>query len=113
MFQQDNARPHVPRNVLTLLDTEHVRLWPARSADLSPIENVCSMAAKRLAHHHSPITAVDEQWHSDDAAWTAVPVYDTQFLFDFMPLKFLLLMSAVAYPRTDFSGSIPSNFMEI
>lgn len=113
MFQQYNVRPHVPRNVLAFLDTEHVRLWPTRSPNLSPIENVCCMVAKGLACHHSPVTAVDELGHSDEAVWTAVPVYDTQFLFDFMLVQFLLLMPAVAYQCTDFSGSIPSNFMEI
>ncbi|GFX68371.1 uncharacterized protein TNCV_2817451 [Trichonephila clavipes] len=41
-FEQDNALPHVVGIVQTFLDTENVRLlpWPARSADLWPIENV-------------------------------------------------------------------------
>ncbi|GFX59784.1 transposable element Tcb1 transposase [Trichonephila clavipes] len=41
-FQQDNAQPHVAGIVRTFLDMENVRLlpWPARSPDLSPIENV-------------------------------------------------------------------------
>ncbi|GFW83997.1 transposable element Tcb1 transposase [Trichonephila clavipes] len=47
MFQQDNARTHVAVNVWTFFDTENVRLfpWPARSSDLSPIEDVWSMVA--------------------------------------------------------------------
>ena len=42
IFQQDNARPHVARYVLTFLDTQGIRLlaWPAWSPDLSPVENI-------------------------------------------------------------------------
>ncbi|MBJ4999813.1 IS630 family transposase [Salmonella enterica subsp. enterica serovar Hadar] len=95
-FQQDNARPHVARTVLTFLDTAHVRLlpWPARSPDLSPIENVWSMVAKRLARHHSPVTTVDELWHSVEAAWTAVPVHAIQSLFDSMPRRITAVIAA-------------------
>ena len=61
-FQQDNARPHVARTALTFLATEHVRLlpWPARSPELSPIENVWSMVADRVARYPLSATTVDE-----------------------------------------------------
>ncbi|GFW17660.1 hypothetical protein TNCV_2652171 [Trichonephila clavipes] len=61
-IRQENARPHVAGNVRTFLDTENVRLlpWPARSPDLSPIENVWLMVTERLARHHMPVTTVDE-----------------------------------------------------
>ncbi|GFX16118.1 transposable element Tcb1 transposase [Trichonephila clavipes] len=60
-FQQDNARPHVAGLMRTFLDTENVRLFPCpeRSSDLSPIENVWSMVAKRLARHYTLVTMVD------------------------------------------------------
>ncbi|GFW18044.1 transposable element Tcb1 transposase [Trichonephila clavipes] len=47
-FQQDNVRPHVAGIARTFHDTENVRLlpWPARSPDLSPIENVWSRVAE-------------------------------------------------------------------
>lgn len=69
-FQQDNARPHVSRIVLTYLGMEGVRIlpWPARSPDLSPIENVWSMVAERLARHHSQVSTVDELWQRVEAA---------------------------------------------
>ncbi|GFY10970.1 hypothetical protein TNCV_1124911 [Trichonephila clavipes] len=38
------------------------------NTDLSPTENVLSMVAKRLAHHHKPVTTVDELWHRVEAA---------------------------------------------
>ena len=42
IFQQDNARLYVEPRVLTLLNTTGTRflLWPTRSPDLSPIENI-------------------------------------------------------------------------
>ncbi|GFS98597.1 transposable element Tcb1 transposase [Trichonephila clavipes] len=48
IFQQDNARPHVPRIVQRLFVNHQIELlpWPARSPDLSPIENLWSMVAQ-------------------------------------------------------------------
>ncbi|GFW47457.1 uncharacterized protein TNCV_4537471 [Trichonephila clavipes] len=61
-FQQDNTRPEVAYIVRTFLETKNVRLfpWPARSLDLSPIENVRSMVAQRVARHHTLVTTVNE-----------------------------------------------------
>lgn len=95
-FQQDNARPHVAGIVRTFLDTENVRLlsWPARSPDLSPIENVWSMVAERLARHHTAVTTVDELWRRVEAAWAAVPVHAIQSLFDSMPRRINAVIAA-------------------
>ncbi|UYV68031.1 hypothetical protein LAZ67_5002870 [Cordylochernes scorpioides] len=47
IFQQDNPRPHVARIVQRFFVNRQIELlpWPARSPDLSPIENMCSMFA--------------------------------------------------------------------
>ncbi|UYV81725.1 CTSC [Cordylochernes scorpioides] len=43
IFQQDNAPPHVARIVQRFFVNRQIELlpWPARSPDLSPIENMC------------------------------------------------------------------------
>ncbi|GFX20001.1 transposable element Tc3 transposase [Trichonephila clavipes] len=48
IFQQDNARPHVARIVQRFFVKHQIELipWPARSPDLSPIENMWSMVAQ-------------------------------------------------------------------
>ncbi|GFV73000.1 hypothetical protein TNCV_1734681 [Trichonephila clavipes] len=50
IFQQDNARPHVARIVQRFFVNQQIELlpWPARSADLSPIENMWYVIAQRL-----------------------------------------------------------------
>ncbi|GFW93026.1 transposable element Tcb1 transposase [Trichonephila clavipes] len=50
IFQQDNARPHVTRFVQRFFVNHQIELlpWPARSPDLSPIENMWFMVAQRL-----------------------------------------------------------------
>ncbi|GFW11642.1 transposable element Tcb1 transposase [Trichonephila clavipes] len=50
IFQQGNARPHVAHIVQRFFVKHQIELllWPARSLDLSPIENMWSMVAQRL-----------------------------------------------------------------
>ncbi|GFW80363.1 transposable element Tcb1 transposase [Trichonephila clavipes] len=50
IFQQDNAQPHVTRVVQRFFVNHQIELlpWPARSTDLSPIENMWSMVSQRL-----------------------------------------------------------------
>ncbi|GFV84325.1 hypothetical protein TNCV_1591841 [Trichonephila clavipes] len=73
---------HVAGIVRTFLDTKNVWIvsWPARSPDLSPIENAWSMVAEPLARNYKQVTTVDELWHYDEAAWASEPVHDIQFL---------------------------------
>ncbi|GFW14758.1 hypothetical protein TNCV_1562211 [Trichonephila clavipes] len=76
---QENARLHVTGIMWTFLDTENDRLFrfPARSLDLSPIENARSMVAERLVRHHAAVTTVDELWLRVEEAAAYVPLFDS------------------------------------
>ncbi|GFU22371.1 hypothetical protein NPIL_213011 [Nephila pilipes] len=74
-------------------------LWPARSRDLSPIENIQSMVAERLAYHHKPVTTVDELSHRVETAWAVLLNMATNLL-DSMPRH----ITAVIAARESYSG---------
>ncbi len=50
VFQQDNARAHVANNVQNFLHTKlpDVLLWPPRSPDISPIENLWGRVKQKV-----------------------------------------------------------------
>ncbi|GFY10252.1 transposable element Tcb1 transposase [Trichonephila clavipes] len=58
---------------------------PARSLDLSPIENMWSMVAQRLTQITPPAATPDQLWLRVEAAWSAVPQEHIQCLFESMP----------------------------
>ncbi|GFY10376.1 transposable element Tcb1 transposase [Trichonephila clavipes] len=75
VFQQDNARPHVLCIVQRFFVNHQIELlpWPARSPDLSPIENMWSMVSQRLTQITPPAAKPDQIWQRVEAAWSAVP----------------------------------------
>ncbi|GFW40633.1 transposable element Tcb1 transposase [Trichonephila clavipes] len=89
IFQQDNVRPLVARIVQRFFVNQHIELlpWPARSLDLSPIENMWSMVAQRLTQITSPAATLDQLWQCVKAAWSAVPQEHIQSLFESMPRR--------------------------
>ncbi|GFT49616.1 transposable element Tcb1 transposase [Trichonephila clavipes] len=64
LFKQENARPHVARNVKGFFFIHQIELLfrPAYYPDLSPIENVWSMLAQRLARDTSPTATSNKLW---------------------------------------------------
>ncbi|GFS83690.1 transposable element Tcb1 transposase [Trichonephila clavipes] len=84
IFQQDNAQPHVARIVQSFFVNHQIELlpWPARSPDLSPIENMWSMVAQRLTQISTPAATQDQLWQCVEAAWSAVPQEIIQSLFE-------------------------------
>ncbi|GFV85496.1 transposable element Tcb1 transposase [Trichonephila clavipes] len=66
IFQQDNARPHVARIVQRFFVNHRIELlpWPARSLDLSPIENMWSMITQRLTQITPQAATPDHLWIS-------------------------------------------------
>ncbi|GFV57628.1 transposable element Tcb1 transposase [Trichonephila clavipes] len=89
IFQQDNARSHVARIVQRSIVNHPIELlpWPARSLDLSPIENMWFMVAQRLTQITPPAATPDQLWQRVEAAWCAVPQEHTLSLFESMPRR--------------------------
>ncbi|GFW02498.1 transposable element Tcb1 transposase [Trichonephila clavipes] len=74
--------------------------WPARSPDLSPIENMWSMVAQQLTQITFPAATPDQLWQRVEAAWSAVPQEYIQSLFESMPMR----VSAVISNNGGYSG---------
>ncbi|GFV85207.1 transposable element Tcb1 transposase [Trichonephila clavipes] len=89
IFQQNNAQPHVSRIVQRFFVNHQIELlpWPSHSPDLSPIENVWSIIASRLAQIAPPAATPDQFWHRVEAVWSAVPQEHIQSLFESMPRR--------------------------
>ncbi|GFW83392.1 transposable element Tcb1 transposase [Trichonephila clavipes] len=67
--------------------------WPARSPDLSPIENMWSMVAQRLTQITPPAATPDHLWQRVEAAWSSVPQEHIQSLFESMPRRVAVVIS--------------------
>ncbi|GFT17924.1 hypothetical protein TNCV_4910831 [Trichonephila clavipes] len=51
--------------------------------DVSPIANVWSVVAERLARHHTPVTTVYELLYRVEATWSSIPMHAIQSLTQF------------------------------
>ncbi|GFW17800.1 transposable element Tcb1 transposase [Trichonephila clavipes] len=67
--------------------------WPARSPDLSPIENTWSMVAQRLTQITPPDATPDPLWQRMEAAWSVVQQEHIQSLFESMPRRVAAVIS--------------------
>ncbi|GFX74821.1 transposable element Tcb1 transposase [Trichonephila clavipes] len=95
IFQQDNPQPHVTRIVQRFFVNNQIELfpWPARSPDLSPIENMWSMVAQRLTQIRPPAATLDKLWQRVEAAWSDVPQLHIESLFESMPRRVAAVIS--------------------
>ncbi|GFW51958.1 transposable element Tc1 transposase [Trichonephila clavipes] len=95
IFQQDNARPHVSRIVQRFFVHHQIELlpWPARSPDLSPIENLWSMISQRWTQITPPDATPDQLWQRVEDAWSAVPQEHIQSLLESMPRRVAAMIS--------------------
>ncbi|GFT42452.1 transposable element Tcb1 transposase [Trichonephila clavipes] len=95
IFQQDNAQPHVARIVQRFLVNHQIELlpWPARTPDLSPIENMWSMVAQRLTKITPLAATTDLLWQRVEATWSSVPQEHIQSLFESMSRRVAAVIS--------------------
>ncbi|GFV68751.1 transposable element Tcb1 transposase [Trichonephila clavipes] len=90
-----NARPHVARIVQRFFVNQQIELlpWPARSPDLSPIENMLSMVAQRLTQITTSAATSDQLWQRVEAAWSAVPQEYIESLLESLPRRVTAVIS--------------------
>ncbi|GFT28505.1 transposable element Tcb1 transposase [Trichonephila clavipes] len=95
VFQLENARPHEARVIQRFFVKLQIELlpWPARSPDLSSIENMWTMVAQRLTQIKPPDTTPDKLWQLVEAAWSAVSQEHIQSLFEPMPRRVAVVIS--------------------
>ncbi|GBN75935.1 hypothetical protein AVEN_155660-1 [Araneus ventricosus] len=84
VFQQDKARPHT--SVVTQHAQQSVDMlpWPARSPDLSPIENVGDIIVLQLQRHPQPALIVPVHTDQVQKPWNSIPQSDIRHLYDTM-----------------------------
>ncbi|GFV11717.1 transposable element Tcb1 transposase [Trichonephila clavipes] len=93
-----HSRPPLVRIVGTLnsqrcISEIELLPWPARSPDLSLIENMWSMVAQRLNQITPPAATQDQLWQRVEATWSSVPQEYIQSLFESMPRRVAAVIS--------------------
>ena len=75
IFQDDNARPHRAKRVITFKSqcTWKSTTWPAQSPDLNPIEHIWAFIKKRLADITPEPTSKEEWKKRIRRIWAEVP----------------------------------------
>ncbi|GFT12159.1 transposable element Tcb1 transposase [Trichonephila clavipes] len=66
---------------------------PACSLNLSPIKNVWSILAQRLARNTSPTATPDQLWLNVEASCTTVPQRYIQSLFDSIQRRVVVVIA--------------------
>ncbi|POM81123.1 Transposase [Phytophthora palmivora] len=74
VFQQDNASIHASRETKSFLAEMEVNtmVWPARSPDCNPIENVWSVLADRFYAHGRQYRTIDQLEGAILVAWDSI-----------------------------------------
>ncbi|GFX43953.1 transposable element Tcb2 transposase [Trichonephila clavipes] len=80
IFQQDNARPHMCKDLTILLFiAKHMQLLrPACSPDMSPLEHVWDLVGQHLARDPRPAASKDELLLRIQAMWNSLQQADIQ-----------------------------------
>lgn len=85
-FQQDNARPHTARISMEFLQQNDIQVlpWPAKSPDLSPIENLWGLLKNKLRQLDNPPSTAQELTTFLQREWQDFPQATIRGLFNSM-----------------------------
>lgn len=86
-FQQDNAKPHTAKITQAWFRTNHINPlpWPARSPDLSPIENLWRYLKRKLNKRRPRTVDSLRQYLFEE--WERIPVEKVKSLVESMPKR--------------------------
>ncbi|GFX16551.1 transposable element Tc1 transposase [Trichonephila clavipes] len=94
IFQQDNARPHTARVAQDFLRHFQTFSWPARSPDLSPVEQVWDQLKRQMPSCHS---VYDLELAVQDL-WAHLPQDNIRCLINSMPDRVAACIAAGGGP---------------
>lgn len=96
-FQQDGATCHTAHIVKDWLDRHNINLlpWPAKSADLSPVENLWSILAHRVEEKRPKTVA--ELTAAINQEWQSLDMNLCQTLIDSLPNRVHEVIAADGY----------------
>jgi transposase len=86
MFQHDNARPHTAQVCTAALQTAGIPVmdWPAKSPNLSPIENLWAILGNHIRDMQNPTTTVAGLIAALQQGWLNIPPAQIRNLFNSM-----------------------------
>ncbi|GFX16599.1 transposable element Tcb2 transposase [Trichonephila clavipes] len=94
IFQQDNARPHTARVAQDFIRHFQTFPWPARSPDLSPVEQVWDQLKRQMPSCHS----VHDLELAVQDLWAHLPQDNIRCLINSMPDRVAACIAAGGGP---------------
>ena len=96
VFQQDNAAIHKSKATMKWLEEQNFELmdWPAKSPDLSPIENLWAILKKRLNTYQTPPNSIHVLWERIEEQWNTITPELCNKLIESMPKRMQMVVQA-------------------